>query len=140
MTGAHIPAALRREIEARAQGRCEYCLMPASAAFIPHQVDHIVARKHGGQATANNLALSCALCNKHKGTDLASLDPDTDELTPLYHPRTADWSEHFRLNGATIEPLTATGRATVRLLQLNRPERLVERELLIAAGVLTIPS
>jgi hypothetical protein len=32
------------------------------------------------------------------------------------------------------------GRATVRLLQLNRPERMTERALLIAAGVLRIPS
>jgi hypothetical protein len=43
------------------------------------------------------------------------------------------------LTAAQIVPLTPTGRATVRLLQLNLSERVTERELLIAAGVLFLP-
>ena len=83
--------------------------------------------------------MACKVCNKFKGTDLASIDPDTGELTPLYHPRRDHWSDHFRLNGPEVVPLTAIGRATARLLQLNRPERVAEREILIAAGLLQIP-
>jgi len=85
---------------------------------------------------SDNLALSCVLCNKRKGSDLASVDPDTGKITPLYHPRHDRWSEHFRLDGAQIVPLTPAGRATVYLLQLNQGDRIVERELLLAIGLL----
>jgi len=137
--GDYIPLTLRQLVAERARGRCEYCLTPLQIALVPHEVDHIVAQKHGGLTQSDNLALACTLCNRHKGTDLASIDRDTGELTPLYHPRRDRWSEHFRLNGPEIVPRTPIGRATIRLLQLNRPERLVEREILIAAGVLLIP-
>jgi hypothetical protein len=85
------------------------------------------------------LALACTLCNKHKGSDLASIDPDTGEITPLYHPRRDRWPEHFCLKGAEYAPLTPVGRVTVRLLQLNRGDRTKERQLLIEAGVLQFP-
>lgn len=107
---------------------------------MPYEVDHIVAQKHGGLTQPENLALACTLCNKHKGTDLASIDPVTGEMVPLYHPRRDHWSDHFRLNGSEIVGLTGVGRATARLLQLNRPERLAEREILLAAGMLHISS
>jgi hypothetical protein len=37
-----------------------------------------------------------------------------------------------------IQPLTAVGRVTVRLLQFNRAERVAERKLWIRAGVLIV--
>ncbi len=139
MAQMYVPAALRREVRARAVECCEYCLIPEQFAFASHWVDHIIAEKHGGQTAADNLALSCIICNQHKGTDLTSIDPQTGQITPLFHPRRDRWSDHFRLVGARIEPLTATGRVTVRLLQLNRPDRLEERELLLRLGVLVSP-
>lgn len=102
-----------------------------------HEIDHIVAVKHGGTSSLDNLALCCTLCNKRKGTDLSAIDPETGEVVPLFHPRRDAWSAHFRLEGETIAGRTATGRATVKLLQLNRDERLVERRLLILAGQFT---
>lgn len=140
MGGTYIPAALRRLVHDRARGRCEYCLIPEAVVLVSHEVDHIVALKHGGQTEAKNLALSCTLCNKHKGTDLTSFDPDDGTIVPLYHPRRNKWSEHFGLEGSSFVPWTPTGRATVGLLQLNHPDRVEERELLIAAGLFTIPS
>jgi len=140
VTGACIAASLRRLVEERAHGCCEYCWTPAQVSLTPHEVDHIVAQKHGGLTQADNLALSCSLCNKHKGTDLTTLEPGTGEIVALYHPRRDHWADHFRLNGAEIEPLTPIGRATVRLLQLNRPERITERDILISAGLLRIPT
>lgn len=83
--------------------------------------------------------MSCALCNQHKGSDIASLDPADGALTPLFHPRRERWSEHFALREGFIIPLTAIGRVTGRLLQLNAPNRIGERELLLAAGQLTVP-
>lgn len=137
---SRVPAALRRAVHERAGGACEYCLVPEALAFAVHEVDHVVAQKHGGGTDAGNLALSCTLCNKHKGSDLASIDPETGDLTPLYHPRRERWSEHFRIEEAKLIPLTATARVTVRLLQLNHRDRVVERELLIAAGLIRLPA
>lgn len=130
MAKKHVPAATRRAVRARAAERCEYCLFPERLSLAPHWVDHVVAEKHGGQTVEENLALSCAPCNQRKGTDLTSIDPETGAIVPLFDPRRDRWADHFRLDGARIEPLTAVGRVTVRLLQLNAAERLRERELL----------
>jgi hypothetical protein len=140
MAQKYVPAALRRLVRERAHDCCEYCLMPERLTLAPHWVDHIVAEKHGGRTEAINLALSCVLCNQHKGTDLTSIDPETGEITPLFNPRRDQWSAHFRLNGAHIEPLTPTGRVTVRLLQLNHPNRIEERELLLRLGAIPLPA
>lgn len=137
---SYIPVALRRLVFDRSKGCCEYCLTPEFASFAAHEVDHIIAEKHGGLTQEDNLALSCSLCNKHKGSDLASIDPQTGEITPLYHPRRDRWPDHFCLTGAEFTPLTPVGRVTVRLLQLNRDDRVQERQLLIEAGVLKLPS
>ncbi len=104
---------------------------------VSHQVDHIIALKHGGLTRAENLALSCARCNKHKGSDVASIDPTTGRVEPLFHPRRDHWNEHFEL-GAEIIARTPTGRVTLKLLQMNRSERVTEREVLIEAGVVSL--
>ena len=75
--------------------------------------------------------LACPYCNRYKGTDLGSLDAETGALTPFFNPRIDDWQEHFGLDGATIIPQTAVGRVTVSILQLNHPDRVLERESLI---------
>jgi len=134
MSVSNIPEALRRLVFERAGGRCEYCLMPAQYAVKSHEVDHIRAEKHGGQTVESNLCLSCFPCNRHKGSDLTSVDPVTDIVVLLFHPRQHIWEEHFVLNGAIIEPLTAIGRATVKLLQMNDPDSIDDREVLIRLG------
>jgi hypothetical protein len=108
----HIPEALRQLVVNRAQGCCEYCLLNQDDSFLAHEVDHIIAEKHRGTTTEDNLCLSCFDCNRHKGSDISSVDPDTDQLTPLFHPRRDRWNVHFRLEGARIVPLTPTGRVT----------------------------
>ncbi len=136
MSKTYISVALRKQVYDRANGCCEYCLVPDLASFSPHEIDHIIAEKHDGRTESENLALSCTLCNKHKGSDLASIDPDTKQIVPLYHPRQNLWREHFYLNGAEFLPLTAIGRVTIRLLQLNRRDRVEERQILIQAGII----
>jgi len=136
---SYIPVALRRLVHARAKGCCEYCFIPESVSLASLEVDHIIAEKHGGLTSEDNLALSCSLCNKRKGSDLASVDPETGQIIPLYHPRYDRWSMHFRITGAEFIPLTPVGRVTVRLLHLNRSDRLQERQLFIAAGIIDIP-
>ena len=77
MSSTYIPVALRQFVYERANAQCEYCLIPEDVVFAPHEIDHIIAEKHGGPTEANNLALSCTLCNKYKGSDIASVDPYT---------------------------------------------------------------
>jgi 5-methylcytosine-specific restriction endonuclease McrA len=86
---------LRREIRARAGGRCEYCLMLESLLLAGCEVDHIVSRKHGGITELSNLALSCARCNRAKGTDVGSIHPGDGAFIRLFNPRLDRWDEHF---------------------------------------------
>ena len=62
------------------------------------------------------------------------MDPTTGQLVPLFHPRRDVWTEHFRLDGARIVPLTPQGRATAELLQFNASPRLRRRLLLLSEG------
>lgn len=134
MTGMYVPSALRHTVEERAGGRCEYCLYPQQLSYLAFEVEHIIADKHGGTTTLDNLALACPYCNRYKGSDLGSLDPETGHLTSFFNPRTQDWNDHFRLDGARIIPLTPEGRVTVAILRLNHPERVLERQRLIQTG------
>ena len=135
MSHTHISALLRRKVFERAEGRCEYCGIPESFSFAVHQIDHVIPEKHGGETIEDNLALSCILCNKYKGSDLASIDPKSGKITPLYNPRIQHWHLHFLLNeDGFLVSETAEGRATIRLLQLNRAERIEERRLMKMAG------
>jgi HNH endonuclease len=118
---------LRRLVEERAKYRCEYCLLPANLSFFPHEIDHIIAEKHGGKTEENNLAYTCWRCNRYKGTDLGSYDPKTGNFSFLFNPRTQQWFEHFAVNNGNILGLTPFGRTTVKLLQLNSDERIAER-------------
>jgi hypothetical protein len=121
---------LRDEVAGRAGFRCEYCLLHEDDSGFSHQPDHIVSIKHGGSSDSANLAYACVLCNRHKGSDIASIDPVSGELVPLFNPRSDRWSEHFRVDGEYILALSRTGGATIRLLQLNALERTMERRLL----------
>ena len=135
MNQTRILASLRREVRERAGESCEYCLLAESQAFFPHEPDHLIALKHGGETTLANLAWACFDCNRFKGSDIASIDPVIGELVSLFNPRAQTWSEHFRLNGGQIIPLTSVGRVTERLLRLNHPGRVAVRERLVAAGL-----
>jgi hypothetical protein len=117
----------------RAGRRCEYCLVHEESVGFPHQIDHIVSRKHGGSSGIGNLAYACILCNRFKGTDVASLDR-AGQPVRLFDPRRDSWDQHFRLDGAVIEPLTPIGEVTTRMLRLNRAERVIERRLMQALG------
>lgn len=86
MSGA-IPVALRRLVIERAEGKCEYCLMPQSAGAFEHEPDHIVPIQHGGETKADNLALACLRCNRRKGPNVGSFDPETGALVQFYNPR-----------------------------------------------------
>lgn len=123
----------RRVVIERAQRRCEYCLVHENSAGFPHQIDHIVGRKHGGSSGLNNLAYACVLCNRHKGSDIASVDASGRTIR-FFDPRRDTWDEHFKLSGPVIQPLTPVGEVTARVLRLNAAERVIERRALQALG------
>jgi hypothetical protein len=127
-------AALRRQVISRAGNRCEYCLIHQDDAVAGHQIDHVVAEKHGGQTILANLALSCLPCNLRKGSDVGSFDPVSGDLVPLFNPRTQVWVEHFGIEGVRIVGRSSQGRTTVEFLQLNSYERMAERRELMAVG------
>ncbi|MGB3298576.1 MAG: HNH endonuclease signature motif containing protein [Phormidesmis sp.] len=131
----YISAALRQMVKQRAGNRCEYCLIHQTFSVYNHEIDHVIATKHGGQTKQENLVLSCLPCNRHKGSDLTSIDPKMEEITPLFNPRTHPWEKHFKLKENTIIGLSATGRTTVFLLQFNEPSRLQLRQALIAKNL-----
>jgi hypothetical protein len=132
---AYIGQALRRLVVERAGGRCEYC-RTAQAIVVEMEVDHIVPESAGGATDPDNLCLTCVACNGFKLAHQTGSDPETGEDTPLFHPRSQRWDEHFGWSegGTRILGLTPTGRATVARLRMNR-ERVVEaRRLWIEAG------
>jgi hypothetical protein len=124
-----ISSELRAEVVRRAKFPCEYCLLHEHDAVFPHEVDHIISRQHGGGETSDNLAYACMVCNRYKGSNIASLSAAGD-LIPLFNPRKDRWEDHFRLSGAIIEPLDSTGEVTVRVMRLNIADRVVRRNLL----------
>jgi hypothetical protein len=115
-----IDAATRRLVRERAGNRCEYCgLFQADLTFAAFHIEHIIARKHSGSDDPDNLALACYHCNWHKGTNLTGIDPETNAIVPLFHPRRDVWHEHFTMREMLIVGLTPTGRTTVRVLNMN---------------------
>jgi HNH endonuclease len=128
-----VADAARRLVIERARRRCEYCLVHEDSAGFPHQIDHIISRKHGGSSGIGNLAYACVLCNRYKGTDIASRDLSGRTIR-FFDPRQDSWDEHFELHGPVIQPLTAVGEVTARMLRLNAAERVIERRLMQALG------
>jgi hypothetical protein len=109
--------------------------MPQHYDDIPFELDHILAKKHGGLTVADNLALSCFWCNSFKGSDIGSWDRVTRRLVSLFKPRRHKWSRHFRWRGAHLLARTAHGRVTIALLRINHPLRVELRTRLIEEGV-----
>ena len=122
-------------VRTRAAGRCEYCRLPEHFSKLKFTIDHAIARQHGGLDTPDNLVLACGFCNRHKGPNIAGLDPNTHHLTRLFHPRRDLWHHHFRWDGPTIVPLSDVGRTTLIVLALNHPHQLAIREALMNEGV-----
>lgn len=125
---SHVPARMRRLVIRRAGNCCEYCLLCQTGQEATFHVDHILAEANGGKTAEQNLALACVSCSLRKEARQSGMDPETGKRVPLFHPRRDSWEEHFRWHGVEMEGVTATGRATVAVLRLNRPSILVIRE------------
>jgi HNH endonuclease len=125
---------VEQRVRERAAGLCEYCRLPQAVYLLPFQIDHVIARQHGGKSQFNNLALACPRCNRNKGPNIAGVDPVSRKIGPLFHPRRDLWSDHFRWRGPRLIGLTQVGRTTIRVLGINQPEALRIRRELMAEG------
>lgn len=131
-----MDAAVRRAVIERAGNRCEYCrLHQEHQPLVSFHVEHVIAKQHVHDDSPQNLALACQRCNLRKGANLTGLDPVTGELTRLFHPRRDRWGDHFTWRDRHIAGLTAVGRTTAALLQMNTPDRLELRADLGSAGL-----
>jgi 5-methylcytosine-specific restriction endonuclease McrA len=131
-----VPRAVRRLVRDRAHNRCESCQHHASYACAPFVCEHILPRVRGAGNTALELAWACPACNSHKYAKTQARDPQAGHIVPLYNPRRQRWSRHFTWSEdfLLIIGRTATGRATMEMLHLNRSEFLNLRRALHAIG------
>jgi hypothetical protein len=123
-----MDAAARSLVRRRAGDCCEYCsLRQAAVPAVSFHIEHIRAQQHGGSDDPSNLALACGHCNRHKGPNLTGIDPETNQIVPLFNPREDHRSEHFVVRGNFIVGLTPSGRATVYVLAMNSARQLENR-------------
>ena len=132
----YISVELRRQLRRDAGSRCGYCRSAEELTGAPLTIEHIVPIVSGGPTLRENLWLACHRCNEFKSDRTAAIDPETQQLTALYNPRTQVWQDHFSwsLDGSLVVPLTAAGRATVSALQLNNTYVVAARRFWVEAG------
>ena len=136
MARRYVTAQERQVIVERAKGRCEYCQSRADFATQSFSVEHIMPVSKDGETDLENLALACPGCNGYKYNKTECPDPVDGKMVPLYNPRTQYWQDHFAWNDdfTRIVALTATGRATIQALKLNRLGLVNMRNALFAIG------
>lgn len=117
-----LPTQLRGLVRQRAKDLCEYCKTNERWQYVRFTIDHVVPLRAGGSDDSENLALACFHCNRRKSNRQTAIDPLSSEEVRLFNPRKDEWSDHFSwsLDGLEILPRTAAGRATVKLLEMNR--------------------
>lgn len=128
----YISETIRISVAKKANFRCEYCRIYERYATFAFHIDHIISIKHGGSSDESNLAYSCRICNFNKGTDIATLNNDSSKLIRFFNPRKEKWGDHFKVNlSGVIIPLTDIGKATQKIFNLNHPDSILERELML---------
>ena len=133
----YISESLRELVSRRADFRCEYCRLPADRSFFAFHIDHIVSMKHGGQTVAENLAFSCPVCNLSKGPNVATLLGVPPVAVRFFNPRTDTWIDHFFVDtSGLLLTETAIGEATIKILNLNHPDFIIERREMLRLGLL----
>lgn len=132
----YISDSLRKFVAERANRRCEYCRLLESNSFFSFHIDHIVSVKHGGPTSRENLAFCCQICNLNKGSDIATFLENMEDPVRFFNPRNDYWREHFEVRDTGL--LTAKsliGKATIKILNLNHFDSIIERRELIARGL-----
>jgi hypothetical protein len=137
MARPRISVAIRNAVRRRANRRCEHCQIPDEAQVGPFHCDHCVPHSRGGRASADNLAWACPRCNGSKLAMTEAPDPHTGQVVPLFNPRADRWLDHFEWSHdfLTIIGKTASARATIERLKMNRPKLRCIRQLMMDLGL-----
>lgn len=130
----YISDSLRAIVIRRAKNACEYCLIHQKNLFHKCHIDHIISVRHGGATSIDNLALACSLCNRNKAADVGTFLFEKNRFTRLYNPRKDSWKRHFYIENGLIQPHNSIGMATVKLLDFNEIERVIDRRYLLQVG------
>lgn len=99
----------------------------------PFEVEHIIPLSREGTNSQENLALACRSCNLRKGTRINGIDPQSNTEVRLFHPRLEEWDNHFQADTTSgiILGMTAIGRTTVNILEINSQPQVTARQLWI---------
>ncbi|MBI1928521.1 HNH endonuclease [Candidatus Poribacteria bacterium] len=136
---SYISVELRRLAIQRAAERCEYCGLSQEGQEATFHIDHVIPVAAGGATVAENLALACVSCSLRKAARQTTIDPQSGKEVALYNPRRDSWREHFRWEGVYLVGLTATGRATIEALDMNRTLILAIRQEEVVLGRHPLP-
>ena len=136
MPSERISLAVRRHVQERAKGLCEYCQAPDSFATSPFHCEHIIPQRAGGENVLDNLAWACPRCNNHKHAKTHAIDPQTRKQVTLFNPRLKRWHRHFMWSEDLLFIIgrTRTGRATIEALNMNLSQRVNLRRALLSLG------
>jgi hypothetical protein len=131
-----ISQRLKQVVIERAFGCCEYCLSQERYSPVTFSIEHIIPSSRGGIADESNLAFSCQECNNRKYNKIEGVDPVTQTVVSLFHPRQHVWQEHFVWSDdfTTIISISPLGRATIEILHLHRIGLVNLRRILEKAG------
>ena len=121
MRAPGVPASLQRRVRVRAHERCEYCRLPQAGQEATFHIDHVKPVRDGGPTTFDNLALACVSCSLRKGARSLAPDPEGGGLAPIFNPRTEAWHTTFAVEAGFLLSTSASGRATILALAMNRP-------------------
>jgi hypothetical protein len=118
-----------RLVALRAGHRCEYCHAPEQVFNFSFEIEHIIPIFHKGTDAQDNLALACRSCNLRKSSHISGVDPETQTLSSLFHPRQNCWEEYFRVDteSGRIEGINIIARATIARLEMNSEIQLIAR-------------
>ncbi|MGI3211831.1 HNH endonuclease [Roseovarius tibetensis] len=150
----NIKAVIRGEVLARDGYRCRYCGIPVVSAEIRKlahrlypeavrwggidpstqhagfqclwlQYDHVVPHSHGGRSTADNVVISCALCNF--GKDRYTLQQLGIEDPRLRQPEPIDWDGLERLKSSTEKQPHVLSRGLAKEWQVDEGRTIIPK-------------
>jgi hypothetical protein len=133
---AYISVELQRQIRSHFAHCCAYCLTAESLTATTFEFEHIVPLSRNGETNFENLCLACPSCNRYKAVRQTVTDPAAQAEVPIFHPQQQVWADHFQWSEDAIEiiGLTATGRATIVALKMNRPQLIRVRRMWVKMG------
>ena len=132
----YVRAGLRRQIAEHFAHCCAYCRTAEALTVAIFEFQHILPRSAGGETVFENICFACPTCNRYKADRVTVIDPDTQVEVQLFHPHRDRWREHFVWNDDATElvAVTATGRATINALRMNRRQLIRVRRMWVAMG------